>query len=102
MHLVRSIVYARCARLTVHRFKGRVAGNTEGAVNLDRAVDYIVQNLRAEELDYRYLNAGVLAAVDLLRGVHREQARRLDFGDGIGDPVLYRLLVGESAGQRMQ
>src|SRR5438552_5625432 len=100
MHLVRSIVYARCARLTVHRFKGRVAGNTEGAVNLDRAVDYIVQNLCAEALDYRYLNAGGLAAVDLLRGVHRDQARRLDFGDGFCDPVSCRLLVGDSAAER--
>ena len=68
-------------------------------MHLDRAVDDVVQHFGAEELDDRDLRARFVAGVDLVRRMHRQQARRLDLRRGVGDPVLHRLLFGERAAE---
>src|SRR5207237_9257456 len=92
VHLVRAVVDAGGAGVAVHALERRVAGDAAGAVHLDRAVDDVVQHLRAPELDDRDLDASLIAAVDLLSRMQREQTRRLDLGSRISDPVLHGLL----------
>ena len=75
----------------------RLVGQAAGAVHLDRAVDHVLQRLRGEELDRRDLDARLVAAVDLVRGVERHQPAGLDLDVAVGDPVLHRLLARRAA-----
>src|SRR3990170_2396683 len=78
VHFVRAVVDAGGARVAVHLRERRVFGDAQGAVHLDRTVDDVVERRRPPELDERDLHTGLVALVDLVRGVHGEQAGRLD------------------------
>src|SRR5215469_2962040 len=51
VHLVGAVVDAGGAGVAVHRLQRQVAGVAPGAVDLDGAVDHVVQDLRPVELD---------------------------------------------------
>src|SRR4051795_3156917 len=101
--LVRAVVEAGGARVAVHRLEREVGRVAERAVDLQRAVDDVVHDPRAEELDERdVLPRGRRALrVHLPRGVQRHQPRRLHLRGRVRDPVLDRLLVGERAAARL-
>src|SRR3954454_23137263 len=101
--LVRAVVEARGARVAVHGLEREVGRVAERSVDLQRPVDDVVHDARAEELDERdVLPRGRRALrVHLPRGVQRHQARRLHLRRRIGDPVLDRLLLGERAAARL-
>ena len=70
-------------------------------MHLDGAVDHVVEHARSVELDRGDLDACLVAAVDLVRGVERHQPAGLDLGVAVGDPVLHGLLLGERAAERL-
>ena len=82
------------------RSSGVSARDALGAVDLDRAVDRVVQHLRADDLDEPDLDPRRIALIDLVRGVEREQPARLDLGGGLEDHVLDRLLLGQRRAER--
>ena len=72
-------------------------------MRLERAVDHVVQHLRAVELDQRDLLPRRRRAlgVHLPRRVQRHQPRRVHLRRRVGDPVLDRLLVGQQRAVRV-
>ena len=81
----------------VERRERRVVGDAERAVRLHRAIDRALQHVRDEELEQRDLLArGVRAlGVHLPRGVEDHQARGVDPGARLGDPLLDDLARAE-------
>src|SRR5205807_1394153 len=65
MDLIRAIVDPREASVPIHPLQRRVARYAHRAVDLDRAIDHVVQHLRAPELDDRNLDACLVALIDL-------------------------------------
>ena len=51
MHFVGPVVDAREARVTIHPGQRRVLRHAHRAMHLDRAIDNVVQYLRAAEFD---------------------------------------------------
>ncbi len=77
-------------------------------MDLDGAVDHVVEHLRTPELDDPDLDAGIAVVlargvqlVHLPRGLQREQTRRLHLGIALRDPVLHHLLLGQDAAVRV-
>ena len=64
-------------------------------MDLDRAIDDVVQHLRAIHLDQADLDARFVALFDLLRGVQRQQPARLDFRRRIENELLNLLVLTE-------
>src|SRR6185295_13731576 len=87
VHLIGAVVDAGRAGVAVHALEGRIAGDAAGAVRLDRAVYYVVQHLRAEELDGGDLHPRLVTGVDLVGCVHGQQPARLDLGSRVCNPV---------------
>ena len=79
----------------VHALERRVLGDALRAEHLDRAVDHVVQHLRAEDLDHADLDPRLVAAVDLLRGRQGEQPARLDLAQAVEDELLDLLVLAE-------
>src|SRR3954471_11954919 len=92
--LVGPVVEARRARVAVHRLERHVGRVAERAVDLQRAVDDVVQDLGAEELDQGDLTARRADAlcVHHPRGVQGHEPGGLHLRRRVGDPVLDRLL----------
>ena len=59
-----------------------------------------MQHARTDDLDRPDLDAGLLALVDLVRGVERQQSRRLDLGVTLEHVRLHELLLGERLAER--
>ena len=97
VHLVGSVVEACGAGGAIHELQRQIRAVAERAVDLDGAVDDVVQDAGAEELDQRDVLArrGGSLLVDPPGGVQRHQSQCLDLGGRIGDPVAHCLLVGE-------
>src|SRR5439155_685961 len=61
------------------------------------AIDHFVQHARGIELHERDLDPRLVARVEAVRGLERQEPAGLDLGGGVRDPVLDRLLLGEHA-----
>ena len=82
------------------RPRGISLDTPEGAVDLDGALDDVVQHLRGEHLDGGDVVADpavVLVLVDLPGHVQDEEPELHQLGVGVGDVVLDALLVGQEA-----
>src|SRR5215471_14413871 len=99
VHFVRPVVDAPGARRRQHVAERRLVRQPAGAVHLYRAVDHVLERLRSEELDRRDLDARLVTAVDLVRGVEGQQPARLDLRVAVRDPVLHCLLLGQPAAE---
>jgi DNA-binding MarR family transcriptional regulator len=102
VHLVRAVVDACRARVSIHLLEWEVRRVTETSVGLERAVDDVVQHHRAEVLDLGNLRASRRrsADIDLPRGLQRHEARRLHLGARVRDPILDRLVLAECLAMR--
>ena len=81
----------------------RVVGHPERAVDLDRAVEDVHDDVGGDDLDHRDLAPGLALALGVhLPGRHQgQQAGLLDLHPRLGDEVLDELLVGELAAERL-
>src|SRR6185312_15027415 len=95
LDLARALVDARdadVARVALDRILARVA---VAAVHLDGGVAGAPRRLRRVQLRHRRLARERLAVLLEPRRAHRQQARRLELGGGVGEAELDRLKVGE-------
>src|SRR3954463_2871429 len=95
--LVGPVVEACRAGVAVHGLERHVGRVPERAVDLQRTVDDVVQDLGAEELDQRDLAARRAHALGVHHpgGMEGHRPGGLHLRRRVGDPVLDRLLVRE-------
>src|SRR5207244_5475872 len=72
MDLVRPVDQPHGACDEVHRPERRQVGESERAVDLDRAVDHVVQHARGVELYERDLDPRLVARVESVRRLERQ------------------------------
>src|SRR5215472_15869346 len=90
VNLVGAVVDARESGLAIEHRERMVLRHSRGAEHLHGTIDHRVEHARTEELDEGDLlecGAGALA-VDLPCRVERHQARGLDVGPALCNPVL--------------
>src|SRR5262249_42594115 len=100
MHFIGAVVNASESRLPVHSLERCVWSQSFGAEHLDGPVDCVVQHRGPDDFDYTDFYSRGIALVELMGGVERQQAARLNLSGSVENHILDRLLLRERRSER--